>query len=255
MSGERITTKRIALITLAIAQAATPALLLAAGFERHNLGANTPIVPVDFTFIIWAFIHGASLVWAGWHLFAREGGGALFQWIAVPVGVAFALNVLWLLAAHFGLLTATAPILLLTLALLGHALIVSAALVPTIARAERLLTLAMLGPQVGWLTIVAFANITEVAAARGFSFFGLSLETWTVLVLVLAAALACAIAWAARGPWGHAIAVGWALLGIFVANLGADRVLIQATCGLAVLAVLITTLAARSAAADEQRSP
>lgn len=252
MADERVTAKRIALIILAIAQAATSALLVAGGFAQQGaLRPETPIVPADYAFLIWAFIYLASLAWAGWQLFSRHGGGALFQWIAGPVGVAFALGIAWLLAARFGPLWATAPILLMMLALLAHALIVAAALGPTVSRAERMLSLAMLGPYAGWLTVAVFANITEIAADYGFEFFGLAMTTWTVLALVAAAALACAIAWAARGRWSYAVAVAWALAGIFVANLGSDRVLIQATCGLAALALLITTAAARTVAAEQ----
>lgn len=244
---------RLTIFLLSAAQIATPPLLFANGFEEQasasgSLRGETPVVPADYAFVIWGFIFGASLIWAGWHLFSKDGGGPIFRRIAPAVGGTFLLCILWLAAARFGPLAITAPIFALMLLLLATALNVAARSASEMKPLEERLTFALLGSYAGWSTVAVFANLTEVLAELEFKFFGMTPEKWAAMMIVIATLIACALARVSRGSIAYAAAVLWALVGIALANSKPAEPLILLPIAAGALLLLAYTLVKRSRA-------
>ena len=236
---------RVLLLLVALVQAAAPGLLFFNGFDQQSGRPPTPIVPASYAFIIWGAIYGLSLLFAALQLIRGQAIDR-FSRIFGPAILLFVFSTVWLLFARFGPNWATVPTIIAML-LFGATVLFRIADAPQDLNGfSRWCAPAAFGLYAGWLTVATFANFTEIATDLGFGFFGLAIETWTLLALVPATALACAIVSRARGNWFYAAAVLWALAAIAVANVSRDRPTLAAAAGLAGAVVLAATfLAAR----------
>jgi hypothetical protein len=233
-------------LVLAAGQIAATALLFRDGFATAQgplpQTGPTPIEPAGYAFIIWGPIYLGALAFAAVQALQPNWTAPLFRDIGWLTAAAFLACILWLAAARYGPLLATAPLIILMLVCLGAALIRASASPGTLGPVEGLAVHAGLGLYAGWLTVAVFANISEVLPAYGFDRFGLGAETWTRLLLAAASVLALLGLWASGGNLFYAGAIIWALAAIAVANLQRGPNLTVA--GLAAGAALLILFAA-----------
>ncbi|OYW46882.1 MAG: hypothetical protein B7Z08_01610 [Sphingomonadales bacterium 32-68-7] len=230
---------KIVLLVVALIQAAAPLVLFFDGFGRQTGLAPTPIVPANYAFAIWGAIYGLSVLFAAVQLVPGQ-ADPLLPRLGRPLAALFALSTLWLAFARFGPLWGTVPAIAAMLVLAAWVLIAVATRADGLAGYRQWLILGLAGLYAGWLTVATFANVTEVAAASGFGFFGLSLPAWTVLALIAGTVLACAILAQSRGAWPYAAAVSWALVAIAIANVVRDRQPAVVAVSLVCLAAVLT---------------
>lgn len=110
------------------------------------------------------------------------------------------------------------PIIAVMLACLGRAFLIVARWPEPRTRTRFLLVEAALALFSGWLSAAVFVNATEVLPEYGFDLFGLSIERFSLL-MVLASVLALLVMRASRGSATYTLAVASALLGVMVANI------------------------------------
>lgn len=236
---------KLILLIVALVQAGAPAILFFNGFNPSTGRPPTPIVPADYAFTIWSLIYGLAVLFSGAQVLSRPVNGAL-QRILVPATSLFLLSTIWLLCARYGPAWATVPIIIGMLSLATYALLSITDHPPDQARFADWLAVPLFGLYAGWLSVAVFANFTEIAADLGFNFFGLALEPWTLLALVLATGLACGIAFRSRGSLFFAAAVLWAFAAIAVANAAHHRPILAASAmGAAAVMIGVTSLAKR----------
>lgn len=214
---------RIALnIALAIGQVAAARSLFADGFETASgplpTAGNSPVVPAGYAFIIWGPIYLGSLVYAFAQLWPGYGAAPLFRETGWLTALAFSGCILWLLAAKYGPVIATVPLILLMLVSLLGAVAIAASDPLSGNSAVYWVVLAPLGLYAGWMSVAVFANAAEVLPGYGFERFGLNMTAWAVLLLVGAFVVAViGLRLSGANPF-YAGAVQWALIAIAVAN-------------------------------------
>jgi hypothetical protein len=98
---------------------------------------------------------------------------------------------------------------------------------------------APLGLYLGWISVAAIANIAGALVGIGWDGFGISPNVWSLVILVVAAALALAGLWR-DGDGVFALVFVWALVGVKVASasaiVGWIALALAAFVGLAVVA-------------------
>ncbi len=195
------------------------------GFDPDQLPVpvdDPPIQPAGWAFSIWGVIYLWLVASAGFGLLKRDTdpGWDRTRW---PLFASLAVGASWLSVA------ATAPV---AATVLIWVMLAGALWALLLAPAQDRAWLAWpVGLYAGWLTAASCVALSNVAAGYGFG--GADGLSWAglILALVIAAAAAARLRVAT-----YPLAVGWALSGIFAANLGTSLAY-AAIAGLAALAM------------------
>ena len=170
-------------------------------------------VPAGYVFSIWGLIYIGLLAFTIYQALPsqRENPGLVrVGWAVVIANLA---NAIWIFFWHYLLfpLSLLAMITLLTTLLfvyLGLGIGKS-----TFSTAERWLVQLPFSIYLGWITVATIANVSDVLDYIRWSQFGISDETWMVIILVVVAAIAWAMSLSRRDAAYLGVLL-WALAGI-----------------------------------------
>jgi hypothetical protein len=163
-------------------------------------------VPAGLTFAIWGVIYLLLMVFcvvqftSPRHEIINEIG-----WLFSATCI---LNSLWILAWHYEKLPLSLVIMLALLA----------ALIWININIEDLhfgLIKAAFGVYVGWICIATIANVTALLVSHGWNGFGISGQTWTMIMVIAGALIAMAAILRFKNPF-VGLAVIWAFAGIMI---------------------------------------
>ena len=90
----------------------------------------------------------------------------------------------------------------------------------------------------GWVTIATIANIAVTLVLLGWDGFGLSLQTWAIIVLTLALILNLAVI-ATRKDIAYSLVFIWALAGIAINQTANLSIVLTAEIAIAIIAIAL----------------
>jgi hypothetical protein len=216
--------RRSAVVLLAVAQLLAPLLLFPGNFNDQTAkpplaAPANPATPAGYAFAIWAVIYVGALIYAIYQALPSNAQDALLQRIGWLTAAGYMLCVAWILAARFGPGWMTVPIILCMLACLGAAFLIAVRWPEPLGATWHAVVLVPLAIYVGWLSAATFVNAADVLPGYGFDRFGLSAQTFGVLVVIAAGMVGLAVTlWTAAYP-PYVLTLLWALVSI-VANNG-----------------------------------
>jgi hypothetical protein len=213
--------------------------LIGGKFTAEISDANpTLITPAGYVFAIWGVIYvllGAFVIYQA----LPQGRMGSFQqrigWLFVLSSV---LNILWLFAWQYEYLVVSIPLMLL---LLGSLILIYIRL--DIGRrkvgwGERLAVHLPFSIYLGWITIATIANISAYLVSIGWDGFGISPETWAVLIIIIATVIASLVA-ITRRDIAYELVIVWAFVGIAVNQGGTPTVMIVTLAGAAASVIVL----------------
>jgi len=163
-------------------------------------------VPAGITFSIWGVIYLLLAIYCVIQFTGKN------QVVVAEIGWSFALtcllNALWIVFWHFERLPLSLAImvaLLITLIYINKRLTSWPLGIPK----------ASFGIYLGWICIAAIANITALLVHYKWSGFGLSEETWTIIMILAGAGIAALALYQFRNPF-IGLSVIWAFAGIIL---------------------------------------
>lgn len=183
------------------------------GFTRDQLPipqVDPPIQPAGYAFAIWGLIYGWLLVSALYGVWARRSDVA-WDRVRGPLLLSLAVGTSWLAVANRSAIWATGLIFLMA----AFAIV---ALLRAPATDRRWLQ-APVAIYAGWLTAASFVSLGSTAAGYGVLAGGLG---WAFLGIAMALVVAVMVQRRAPRAPGYGGTVIWALVGIMVANGGAQ---------------------------------
>ncbi|MGY1709683.1 hypothetical protein ACI8AC_09265 [Geodermatophilus sp. SYSU D00758] len=212
------------LLATAVAQAAAPPF---AGFDQGS-GADPVVVPPGPFFAIWGPVVLGCLAAAVWGLPLRRATADPWRRVHVPLSLAQAGFVLWLVAAAWAPVL-TLPVFAGMLALLVVAL--RAVMTAPADRVTRVLLGGSLGLYAGWASAAVWVNAATLLPERAVS------VPLLAALLAGAAGTAAALSRLLRGQVAFVAAASWALVGALVSSAaaGAAAPALVAAGGLAVV--------------------
>lgn len=226
-----------AILTLAAAVGFVSFSYAAPDFQGYTpaqlplVSERPPVQPAGFAFAIWGVIYLWLVVHGGYGLLARAEDAAWDRprWPAIG---AMTLGAGWLWVAVANPVAAT----LMIFAMLGLALWALARAPAGDPVRDFWLARAPLGLFAGWLTAASFVSAGLIAGGHGI--IG-SERMAALLAIVLAIGFAGWVILRLRPGGGYALAAGWGLFGIAMANLGRNTdITVLALLGMAALAWL-----------------
>ncbi|MGR3468182.1 MAG: hypothetical protein ACU0CI_09895 [Shimia sp.] len=190
-----------------------------------------PIQPAGWAFSIWGVIYAWLLVSAGFGLWKRAQDPA-WNKVRPALIVSLFIGTFWLWIANQSPFWATVTIWLMLLSAviaLWHS-----------PSQDRWLLRAPVGLYAGWLSAASVVSTATLLAGYGIVFGQFA---WALIGIPFALVLALVIQARAPQAFTYGLAVTWALLGVVVANLGSET-LVMALAAVAALVMAAATLMA-----------
>ncbi len=170
-------------------------------------------VPAGYVFAIWLLIYVGLICFAVYQALPAQRENPRLVSVGYLVVLSCVANVAWLFLWHYEQFVGT---LFAMLALLGLLIVVYQRLGIgriKVSTAERWLVQVPFSVYLGWITVATVANITDVLFYLQWSGWGISAETWFVIVLGAVAAIATSVA-LLRSDVAYLLVLVWALIGI-----------------------------------------
>lgn len=186
--------------------------------------------PAGITFSIWGIIYILLLIFCVVQFTTSQ--QAVVPRIGWLFGLTCIFNALWIAAWHYDRL----PLSLILMAGLLVSLIWINVFIKEMPYG---FFKAAFGVYLGWICIATIANVTVLLVSQGWGGFGLSGETWTIIMIVVGALLVALTVWRLDNPF-IGMAVVWAFAGIMIKRSADVRsVFIIATVALVVVAAVL----------------
>jgi hypothetical protein len=186
--------------------------------------------PAGITFSIWGVIYLLLLVFCVTQF--TSSNQAIISRIGWLFAVTCFFNALWIVAWHYDRLPLSVVIML--------GLLVSLIWINIIIKDLPFgLIKAAFGIYLGWICIATIANVTALLVTYNWSGFGISGETWTIIMIIVGALVTALTLWRLDNPF-IGLSVAWAFAGIMIKRQADYRtVFIVAAVAMGVVALLL----------------
>lgn len=198
--------------------------------------------PAGYTFSIWGLIYTALLGFVVYQALPAQRDRRFVGQIGWLFAGSSVFNVAWLFAWHYGFYALSIlfmSALLLTLIAIYLRLDIGRRY-PELSLADKLFVHFPFSLYLGWITVATIANVSSVAAYWGWDGFGIAGETWSAIMMLVAAAVAGVLLFNRRNL-AYAGVLIWALFGIRAAY--SDVSLIANTAVVAAVLIALFALA------------
>ncbi|WP_039042464.1 hypothetical protein [Sporosarcina sp. ZBG7A] len=173
--------------------------------------------PAGYTFAIWGLIYVLLAFHVIYQLgFFRSGERSevtqLMKKIAVYFSISSVANALWIVAWHYGKLGTS--IVLMLIILVSLIIINGMTVKADLSFKEKFFIRLPFSVYFGWITVATIANITAYFVSIDWNGFGLSDQTWTVIILLVGTIIGIATLlknWVAS----YGFVLVWAYVGIY----------------------------------------
>jgi len=188
--------------------------------------------PAGVTFSIWGIIYILLVIFCviqfttSYHV-AISRVGWLF-------GLSCVFNALWIVAWHYERL----PLSLILMAGLLICLIWINIFIKDLPDG---FIKAGFGVYLGWICIATIANITVLLVSNGWQGFGLSGQTWAIIMIVVGAVIVSLTIWRMSNPY-IGLAVVWAFAGIMIKRQDDYRAIFMTAAAAAVVVAVVVAL-------------
>jgi hypothetical protein len=184
-------------------------------------------VPAGLTFSIWGIIYLLLIMFAIYQIrdiFKKEKTEMPFlNKISFLFILASLANIIWIFLWHYEqvILSLLAMIFLFfSLLFIYLRLNIGKSDVPL---KEKLFVHVPFSVYIGWITVATIANVTAVLVKINWDGFGMSQQTWTMLVLIIATIITALIL-LTRKDYAYSAVIIWALIGIYLKRISDDAI-------------------------------
>jgi benzodiazapine receptor len=195
-------------------------------------------VPAGYVFSIWSVIYLGLIAYSVFQLLTAQRENPRLRQTGWWFVLSCAANSIWLFLWHYGyfaLSVVAMLILLISLIVIYLRLGIGQQTVPAV---ERWLVHLSFSVYLGWITVAAIANITAFLDFINWNGFGIAPEIWTIIMLVVAIAVAGLMAYS-RQDIAYLLVLIWAFIGIGVEQSDTSQVANAAYLAAAIVAILV----------------
>ncbi len=195
-------------------------------------------VPAGYVFSIWGLIYLALLGYSIYQALPAQRENPHLQRIGYLYVLSCVANVAWLFLWHyeFFALTLVAMVGLLLLLIAIYLILETGR--TRVSTGETWLVRVPFSIYLGWITVATIANVTSVLEDLNWSGWGLSPESWAIIMLAAGAVIASAMS-LTRGDVAYSLVIVWAFAGIAVKHSATTNVALAAGVAAAVVALML----------------
>ena len=204
-------------------------------------------VPAGLTFSIWGVIYTLLILFAIYQirdLFKKDKTDIPFlEKIGVLFLISSVANIIWIILWHYEqvIFSLLAMILLFVSLLLIYLRLEIGK--SDVKLKEKLFVHVPFSVYIGWITVATIANVTAVLVEIGWGGFGISQQTWTILIIIIATILTILVLYN-RKDYAYSAVIIWALLGIYLKRISDDTIfgvqtMIANTAIIAIIVIIV----------------
>jgi benzodiazapine receptor len=195
-------------------------------------------VPAGYVFSIWGLIYLGLTAFAIYQALPSRGDNPRLRRTGYLFALSCVANIAWLFLWHYNLfsLTLVAMLALLALLILIYLRLEIGRI--RVAPAETWLVRIPFSIYLGWITVATIANVTSLLDYLNWGGWGISPETWAVIILVVGTGIATAVS-LTRGDVAYMLVIAWAFAGIAIKHAATPIVMASAWAMTAVVAVML----------------
>ena len=202
----------------------------------------TLITPAGYVFSIWGVIYMLLGVFVVYQALPSQQGKEYQSKIGWLFVLSSLINIGWLFLWQFEYLSLSVVLMFLLLATLISIYVRLRTGKSAVSLRERLAVQLPFSVYLGWITIASIANVAATLVSIGWDGFGISPETWAILVVAVALIITMLMLFT-RKDVAYSLVIIWALVGIGVKQSGNQTILMLVEISAAIVAVaLISTI-------------
>lgn len=211
------------------------------GEISNTLFADVLITPANYAFAIWGVIYLGLIGFGIYQLLPAQRRNPLLRRVDYALMVACVAQAIWVylfLSRLFWLSVVAMLGILLPLIYIYRSLDPQRQRLP---RSDKWLVQVPLSIYFGWITVATIVNVALALFNQGWNGWGFAPQGWTIILLIIAAAIAAVIS-VQRRDAAYVLVIAWALIAIAVrqANLlGVAITAIALAIGLVILLFLV----------------
>ncbi|MBF2072824.1 MAG: tryptophan-rich sensory protein [Synechococcales cyanobacterium C42_A2020_086] len=203
--------------------------------------ANVLIIPANYAFAIWGVIYLGLLAFGIYQLLPAQRRDPAVQSIQLWVIVTCIAQAVWVflfLSRLFWLSVVAMLGILLPLIAIYQIAVVRQASHRLDSRQDRWLIQIPFSIYLGWISVATIVNVACALDSGGWTGGGIPAPVWTVLLLVIAAAIAATLAWRYRDA-AYSLVIIWAAVAVAVRQSSFPLIVTVALGLAAALAILL----------------
>ena len=202
----------------------------------------TLITPAGYVFSIWGVIYMLLGVFVVYQALPSQQGKEYQSKIGWLFVLSSLINIGWLFLWQFEYLSLSVVLMFLLLATLISIYLRLGVGKSAVSFRERLAVQLPFSVYLGWITVASIANVAATLVSIGWDGFGISPETWAILVVAVALIITMLMLFT-RKDVAYSLVIIWALVGIGVKQSGNQTIVMLAEISAAIVAVaLISTI-------------
>lgn len=198
----------------------------------------TLITPAGYVFSIWGIIYvllGIFVVYQALPSQAAKDYHAEVGWLFVLSSL---FNIVWLFLWQYEYLSLSVVLMFLLLATLIAIYLRLNIGKSKAALREKLAVHLPFSVYLGWITIASIANVSVTLVSVNWDGFGISQETWAVLIIAIALLITLLVT-ATRKDAAYGLVIIWALLGIAVKQSGYPNIVMTTEISAIIIAIAL----------------
>ena len=209
----------VAFIAVVIVNGLAGATSIIGGRNTAQVSNSFPtlITPAGYVFSIWGIIYILLGVFVVYQALPDQQGKGFQSKIGWLFDLSCVLNIVWLFLWQSEFLTATVPVMFLLLASLTLIYVRVGIGKRNAPFREKLAVYVPFSVYLGWITIASIANVATTLVSLNWGGFGLSAQTWAILIVVLVLIIT-ALVIVTRRDIAYSLVIIWALLNIKLWN-------------------------------------
>ncbi|MDJ0799284.1 MAG: tryptophan-rich sensory protein [Calothrix sp. MO_167.B12] len=164
------------------------------GEISNTLFKDVLIIPANYAFAIWGVIYLGLFAFAIYQLLPNQRQDADLRQVGYPIAIASLIQCIWVYLFLYRLFTISVVAMLLILLPLIVAYLRLRVSKKTVSRSKKWYVHRPISIYLGWISVATIVNVACALYSQGWNGWGISPEIWTIVMLVIASAIAGLIA-------------------------------------------------------------
>jgi len=194
-------------------------------------------VPAGYVFAIWGVIYLGWIAFIIFQFQASQKESTRLRRLGYLFALSNVANAVWLFCWHYNLFGLSVLVMLTLLGLLIASYLRLDVNRSSVTRVEHWSVDVVFSVYLGWITVATVANISDWLYLVEWNGFGISAQSWAVIMLANASLLGLAMALTRRDT-GYLSVLVWAFIGIAVKQTSVSPVVLSAWIAAALMLVL-----------------
>jgi benzodiazapine receptor len=215
---------------------------------------STLITPAGYVFSIWGIIYLLLGIFVVYQALPSQQGKEYQRKIGWLFVLSSLINIGWLFLWQFEYLSLSVVLIFLLLATLISIYVRLGIGKSRVSFRERLAVQLPFSVYLGWITVASIANVATALVSFGWDGFGISPETWAILVVAVALIITMLML-ITRKDVAYSLVIIWALVGIGVKQNGNQTIVLLTEISAAIVAIALVATILVTKLRKEMRQP